>query len=200
MAGVPFVGLTGGLGSGKSEALRALGELGAATLSTDAVVHELLAGDELREIVAARLGEEVAPGGQLDRSLIAERVFGDEDARGWLERELWPRVGEQVAGWKQEVDSLDPPPRAAVVEVPLLFESGMEAIFDATIAVVADEDVRAERAAARGHASVAERSGRQLTQQEKAERADYEVRNDGTLEELREMLSRVLARLDAQPT
>src|ERR671930_270924 len=156
-ARVPFVGLTGGLGAGKSEALSALGELGAATLSTDAVVHELLQGDELRGVVAARLGDEVAPDGQLDRSLIAERVFGDEEARRWLEEELWPRVGRRVAEWKQEVDALHPAPRAAVVEVPLLFESGMDDAFDATIAVVADEDVRSERAAARGHASVAER-------------------------------------------
>ena len=196
MAGVPFVGLTGGLGAGKSEALRALGDLGAATLSTDAVVHELLASDELRGIVAERLGDEVAPDGELDRSLIAERVFADEEAREWLEAELWPRVGRRVLEWRQEVEALDPSPRAAVVEVPLLFESGMDQAFDATIAVVADEAVRAERAGARGHASVAERTGRQLTQEEKAHRADYEVRNEGSLEELRENLSRVLARLD----
>jgi dephospho-CoA kinase len=193
------VGLTGGLGAGKSEALRALGELGAATLSTDAVVHELLSGDELRELVVARLGEEVAPGGTLDRSLIAERVFGDEEARGWLEGELWPRVGRRVVEWRQEVEGLEPAPPAAVVEVPLLFESGMEAAFDSTIAVVADEAIRTERAGARGHAAVAERTGRQLSQEEKAERADFEVRNDGTLEELREKLSRVLARLDPPP-
>jgi dephospho-CoA kinase len=199
LAGVPFVGLTGGLGAGKSEALRALGELGAATLSTDAVVHELLASDELRDVVVARLGEEVAADGRLDRSLIAERVFGDEEARRWLEGELWPRVGQRVAEWKQEVDALDSPPPAAVVEVPLLFESGMEAAFAATIAVVADENVRAERARARGHAAVAERMGRQLSQDEKSQRADFEVRNDGTLDELREKLSLVLARLDELP-
>ena len=193
------MGLTGGLGAGKSEALRALSELGAATLSTDAVVHELLAGDELREIVTARLGDEVAPDGRLDRSLIAERVFGDEEARAWLEGELWPRVGGRMMEWKQEVDAQDPPPRAAVVEVPLLFESGMEAAFAATIAVVADEDVRAERAGARSHAALSQRSARQLSQEEKAERADFEVRNDGSLEELKETLSRVLARLDAKP-
>ncbi len=197
MAGVPFVGLTGGIGAGKSEALRALAELGAATLSTDAVVHELLASDELRDIVVSRLGEEVAPDGRLDRSLIAESVFGDDEARTWYEGELWPRVGKRVADWKQEVDALDPPPRAAVVEVPLPFESGMEAVFDATIAVVADEDVRAERAGARGHASLAERTKRQLSQEEKAQRADFEVRNDGSLDELRETLSRVLARLES---
>jgi dephospho-CoA kinase len=199
MAGVPFVGLTGGLGAGKSEALRALEELGAATLSTDAVVHDLLAGDELRDIVTRRLGAEVAPDGRLDRSLIAERVFGDEEARSWLEGELWPRVGKRVADWKQEVEALDPPPPAAVVEVPLLFESGMEAVFDATIAVIADESVREERAGARGHAAVSERAGRQLSQTEKAERADFEVRNDGTIDELRETLSQVLAKLERVP-
>jgi len=199
VAGVPFVGLTGGLGAGKSEALRALAGLGAATLSTDEVVHELLGTDELRDIVVARLGDEVAPDGELDRGLIAERVFADDDGRKWLEGELWPRVGRRVMEWRQEVDALAAPPRAAVVEVPLLFESGLEAAFDATIAVVADEDVRAERAGARGHAAVAERTGRQLSQEEKAERADFEVRNDGTLDELREKLSLVLARLDQPP-
>jgi dephospho-CoA kinase len=193
------VGLTGGLGAGKSEALRALGELGAATLSTDAVVHDLLESDELRDAVIARLGDEVAPGGTLDRSLIAERVFGDDEARAWLEAELWPRVGQRVVEWREEVEALDPAPPAAVVEVPLLFESGMDAAFDRTIAVVADEEIRAERAGARGHASVAERTGRQLSQEEKADKADFEVRNDATLEELRGKLSRVLARLESPP-
>jgi dephospho-CoA kinase len=199
MAGVPFVGLTGGLGAGKSEALHALGELGAVTLSTDAVVHDLLTSEELRDIVVARLGDEVAPAGTLDRALIAERVFGDGEARAWLEGELWPRVGQRVAEWKRELDALDQPPLAAVVEVPLLFESGMEKVFDATIAVVADEAVREERAGARGHSALAERAGRQLSQEEKAQRADFVVRNDGTLDELRERLSRVLARLEAPP-
>ena len=199
MAGVPFVGLTGGLGAGKSESLRALAELGAATLSTDAVVHDLLASDELRDLVTDRLGPEVAPDGRLDRSLIAERVFGDDEARAWLEGELWPRVGQRVTDWKQEVQALDPAPPAAVVEVPLLFESGMEAAFDATIAVIADESLREERAGARGHAAVSERTGRQLSQAEKAERADFEVRNDGTLDELRHTLSQVLAKLDRVP-
>ena len=193
---VAFVGLTGGLGSGKSEALRALAELGAATLSTDAVVHDLLATDELRDQVIERLGHEVAPGGTLDRSAIAERVFGDDEARNWLEGVLWPRVGARVADWRMEVEALSPVPPVAVVEVPLLFESGMEAVFDATIAIVADEDVRERRAAARGHAAVSERAGRQLSQEQKAQKADFAVRNDGTPGELRQTLSRVLARLE----
>jgi dephospho-CoA kinase len=189
----PFVGLTGGLGAGKSEALRLLGELGAATLSTDAVVHDLLATDDLRDQVVDRLGPEVMRDGALDRSAIAERVFGDDEARAWLEGVLWPRVGERVAAWRAEVGD----DRVAVVEVPLLFESGMEDVFDHTIAVVADEGVRERRAAVRGHASVAERAGRQLTQAEKAQKADFTVRNDGSLTDLRESLSQVLAKLDA---
>jgi dephospho-CoA kinase len=194
---VPFVGLTGGLGAGKSEALRALGELGAATLSTDAVVHELLEEDELRGLLVDRLGPEVAPQGSLDRSRIAERAFGDDDARAWLEGTLWPRVGRRITAWREEVGAAEPPPRAAVVEVPLLFESGMEGAFDHTVAVVAEEGVRASRAGSRGHAAVESRTGRQLPQTEKAERADFVVRNDGSLEELRESLSRVLATIEA---
>jgi dephospho-CoA kinase len=188
----PFVGLTGGLGAGKSEALRLLDELGAATLSTDAVVHELLTTDELRDELVDRLGSDVLRDGALDRSAIAERVFGDDEARAWLEGVLWPRVGERVAAWRAEVGN----DRVAVVEVPLLFESGMERVFDRTIAVVADEGVREHRAAARGLASVAERAGRQLTQAEKAQKADFTVRNDGSLTDLREALSQVLAKLD----
>jgi dephospho-CoA kinase len=195
---VPFVGLTGGLGAGKSTALDALAELGAATLSTDAVVHELLATDELRELIVERLGSEVAPDGVLDRSLIAEHVFGDDEARAWLEGVLWPRVGERVAGWRAALEDADPQPPAAVVEVPLLFESGMESVFDTTIAVVADEAVREARAGARGHAGLAERTGRQLSQEEKAARADHAIRNDGTVEALRSELAAVLERLNPQ--
>jgi dephospho-CoA kinase len=190
---VPFVGLTGGLGAGKSEALKALEELGAAALSTDAVVHDLLQSDEMRDLVVARLGAVVAPGGELDRSEIAEKVFADPEQRSWLEGALWPRVGDRMMRWRKEVDAMEAPPRAAVVEVPLLFEAGMEGVFDHTVAVVADEAVRAERAGGRGHAAVDSRAGRQLGQEEKAQRADFVVRNDGTLEELREELSRVLA-------
>jgi dephospho-CoA kinase len=192
-ARIPFVGLTGGLGAGKSEALRALEELGAVTLSTDAVVHELLAGDEVRDLLVERFGLGVAPGGAVDRNVVAERVFGDDVERAWLESALWPRVGRRIVEWRAEVEALDPPPPAAVVEVPLLFESGMEQAFDETIAVIADEDVRGERAAARGHTAVESRAGRQLGQAEKAARADHVVENDGSLADLRAVLSRVLA-------
>ena len=194
---VPFVGLTGGIGAGKTEALAALERLGAATLSSDAVVHELLAGDEARDELVRRLGPDVAPDGRVDRDAVAALVFERPDQREWLESYLWPRVGERMAAWRAELERRDPPPRAAVVEVPLLFESGMEPVFDHTIAVVADEDVRADRAGARGHAGLASRESRQLGQEEKAERADFAVRNDGSVEELERELSEVLRRMGA---
>jgi dephospho-CoA kinase len=83
-----------------------------------------------------------------------------------------------------------------VVEVPLLFESGLDAAFDATVAVVADEEVRRQRAGARGHASLDERTARQLTQEEKAERATYTVANSGSIEELEKTLSQILDKLN----
>ena len=140
-ARIAFVGLTGGIGSGKSEALKALERLGAATLSSDAVVHELLTTGEVRDRLIERFGEAVAPGGEIDRSAVGEVVFGDEAHRNWLEGLLWPRVGQRIADWREGLADGGEPPRAAVVEVPLLFESGSDHEFDATIAVVADEDV-----------------------------------------------------------
>ena len=96
----PFVGLTGGIGAGKSEALAALARLGAATLSTDAVVHELYADPEVRDAVVARWGPDVAPGGVVDRAAVARRAFAAPEERAWLEGLLWPRVGARVAAWR----------------------------------------------------------------------------------------------------
>jgi dephospho-CoA kinase len=193
---VPFVGLTGGLGAGKSTALAALERLGAAVLSTDAVVHQLYESDEVRDAVTARWGPDVAPGGRVDRSAVAARAFADPAERAWLESLLWPLVGARVVAWREEVAGRRPAPPAAVVETPLLFEAGMDAAYDATIAVIADEDVRAARAEARGHEAVDERDARQLPQEEKARRATFTVSNAGSVEDLERELSAVLEKLD----
>ncbi|QEC49603.1 dephospho-CoA kinase [Baekduia soli] len=195
---VPFVALTGGLGSGKSTACAALERLGAATISTDAVVHELYASATVRDAVVARWGPEVAPGGVVDRGAIARHVFAEPAEREWLEGLLWPLVGERVREFRAEQEGAHPAPKAAVVETPLLFEAGMDGLYDATIAVVADEDVRRERAAARGHEAVDERAARQLSQDEKAQRATFVVRNDGSVADLERRLSDVLATLGSR--
>jgi dephospho-CoA kinase len=186
----PFVGLTGGIGAGKSEALAALARLGAATISTDAIVHALYEDPEVRDAVVARWGPDVAPDGRVDRSAVARAAFAGDEERAWLEQLLWPRVGQKVAEWRAGATG-----RALIVETPLLFEAGLEGNYDATIAIVADESVRKERAAARGHASLDERTARQLSQDEKARRATYAVENSGTLEQLEQELSGVLAKL-----
>ena len=127
----------------------------------------------------------VAPEGRVDRSAVARFAFASDEERGWLEQLLWPRVGRagRASGGRAQ-SALEPPPVALVVETPLLFEAGLERNYDATIAVVADEAVRAERAGARGHAALDERTARQLPQAEKAARATYAVENSGSLREL----------------
>lgn len=185
MPGPSLIGLTGGVAAGKSEVLRILGELGAETLSTDAVVHELLAEDPVRELLVERWGERVAPAGELDRGRIAGIVFEEPEELAWLESVLHPRVGERVLEWRRE---LDPGVELAVVEVPLLFEGRMGRMFDATLAVIAADEVRAERAGARGTGKLEGREGRQLSQAEKADRATFVVENEAGLEELQAAL------------
>jgi dephospho-CoA kinase len=192
---VPFVGLTGGIGAGKSTALEALERAGAAVLSTDRVVHELYEDDDVASAVRGRFGDAIERDGVVDRGVLARVAFATSEDRAWLEGLLWPRVGSRMAAWRDAFAASPDPPRALVVEVPLLFESGMDRAFDATIAVVASEDLRAARAGGRGHEALEERSARQLTQQEKAHRATYVVVNEGTVEELESKMSSLLEML-----
>lgn len=185
MPGPSLIGLTGGIAAGKSEALRILGELGAETLSTDAIVHELLGTDAVRDRLAERWGDEVAPEGAVDRGKVAAIVFDRPAELTWLESVLHPLVGERVITWRR---ALSDHPGVAVVEIPLLFEGSMAEMFDATVAVVADDEERRRRAASRGTGELEARSGRQLSQDEKAERATHVVVNDGSLEGLEERL------------
>ena len=185
-----LVGLTGGIGSGKSEALAAFERLGVPTLSTDAVVHDLLGTEELRGLLHERWGDRVLADGEVDRAAVAEIVFERPDELSWLEGTLFPRVGERMMAWRT---GLEGDHDVGVVEVPLLFEAGIEGAFDLTVAVVADEALRDERARARDHRGLEGRSGRQLPQDEKARRADFVVRNDGTIRDLEAAVGEVLA-------
>ena len=191
----PFIALTGGIGAGKSTALAALERLGAAVISSDAVVHELYLSDRVRDAVVDRFGPEVAPGGSVDRGQLATVAFGTEEGRAWLENLIWPLVRERVGRWRTEHEQAPTPPRALVVEVPLLFEAGLDGLYDATIAVTAPDEIRRERASARAHMAMAEREARQLSQADKAARATYVVANDGDVNQLERKLSSVLVML-----
>jgi dephospho-CoA kinase len=192
----PFVALTGGIGSGKSTALAAFERLGAAVISTDAIVHELYGTDAVRDAMVARFGVEVAPEGIVDRGALAARAFATDVDRDWLEQLLWPLVRGRVSAWHEQMLRTEPPPPVLVAEVPLLFEAGSEDMYDATIAVVADEQVRAARAQTRGHRALVERDARQLSQEEKAARSSFVVVNDGSEQELEQKLSAILAILE----
>jgi dephospho-CoA kinase len=186
------IGLTGGIAAGKSTALAAFERLGAATISSDAVVHELLESEPLLGRLTERWGEEVAPGGRIDRARVGQIVFADPEQLSWLESQVHPLVGERIGSF---LASLPAETEVAVVEVPLLFESGMEGVFDTTVAVVTSDDVRRARADARGHALVGEREARQLDQAEKANRAEHVVENDGTPAHLEQALSALVEKL-----
>lgn len=181
LPGPPLIGLTGGIAAGKSEVLRILGELGAETISTDAIVHELLGSPEVRTRLTGRWGEEVAPGGEVDRGRVAAIVFAAPEELAWLESVLHPLVGERVGAWRQGLAGATP---VGVVEVPLLFEGEMAEPFDATIAVIAPDEERERRAGERGTGELEARSDRQLSQEAKAARATHVIVNDGSLEEL----------------
>ena len=191
---VPVIGLTGSVAAGKSEALAAFERQGAATISSDRVVHDLLASSSVAERLAERWGPEVAPGGEIDRAKVGAIVFERPEELWWLEDLLHPLVGQRTAEWRSELPA---DAKLAVVEVPLLFETEMERAFDATVAVVASDETRLERAGTRGTELFEERSARQLSQEEKAARADHVISNDGTREELERAIERLIPELVA---
>jgi dephospho-CoA kinase len=166
--------------------------LGAATLSTDAVVHELLDDPAVRDRLLDRWGGEVVANGTIDRGRVGAIVFDSTEELTWLESLLHPLVGERVAAWGT---ALAPEVELAVVEVPLLFETSMEAAFDATVAVIAADETRAQRAGLRGTELLEPRSDRQLPQEEKATRATYVLVNDGSLETLERDVAALMERL-----
>jgi dephospho-CoA kinase len=190
-----FIGLTGGIGAGKSETLAAFERLGAATLSTDRVTHELLEDDQVRAALIERWGPAVAPGDGVDRNRVGEIVFSDPGELAFLEGVLHPRVGVHVLEWRE---NLGADVEVAVVEVPLLFEAAMEGAFDATVAVVAGDEIREARLRERGQPGLEEREGRQLDQAEKERRADHVIRNEGSIEELESKVSELIDQIKSE--
>ena len=181
------VAVTGGIGAGKSEALRAFARHGASTLSSDEIVHRLLAEDP--EVGAALLDRL----GTTDRAQIAALVFEDQAALEWLEGLLHPRVRAECAGWYEGLAARDDPPALAVVEIPLLYETGSDARFDAVVVVTAPEEIRAARTSVRPDS----RGKRLLPDEEKVRRATYAYVNDRSIEELDAFVAGVVRDLTA---
>ena len=144
------VAITGGIGAGKSAALDAFRVHGAAVVSSDAIVHHLLATDDgVRDALVAKLGPEIlGEDGRPDRARIAREVFGDPERLAWLEQLVHPLVSQEYLEWREQLARLDEPPRVCVTEVPLLFEVGAQERFDRVVVITAPR--RAPRAAAAG--------------------------------------------------
>ncbi|HKD32725.1 MAG TPA: dephospho-CoA kinase [Gaiellaceae bacterium] len=187
------VAITGGIGAGKSEALDAFRRHGAATVSSDEIVHRLLREDEdVRGQLIERFGRGILDDiGQIDRGAIAERVFGNREQLEWLERLLHPRVTQEYLDWREQLGRLPNPPQVAVTEVPLLYEVGGEKRFDKVVLITAPLEVRAERS----EVDAEPREARLISDAEKAKRADFVYVNDGTLEELDQFVAGVMQAL-----
>jgi len=189
------VAITGGIGAGKSTALDAFRAQGAATVSSDEIVHHLVAADEaVRDALVERLGPDIlGEDGRPDRSRIADAVFGDPKQLAWLEGLLHPLVSREYLTWREQLAQLDDPPRVCVTEVPLLYEVGAQDRFDKVIVITAPRALREQRR----RVARDDRDARLMPDREKVRRADYHYVNTGTFEDMFEWVGGVMTELEA---
>jgi dephospho-CoA kinase len=161
-------------------------------VSADEIVHRLYRDESVQRELVDRWGEHVLGPDGIDRKRVGEIVFADRGELEWLESVLHPRVVAEQARVREELAAAADAPAVVAVEVPLLYETGGEARFDAVVVITAPEDVRATRTSV---SDAAERSRRLIPDDEKVRRADFAYVNDGSLEELDTFVADVLARL-----
>lgn len=187
------VGVTGGIGSGKSVVCRMLKERGAEVYNSDIRAKELMASDEtLRRELTERFGEQTYVDGQLNRAYLAERVFGNKEELATLNAIVHPCVLRDFEQWAAEQQS-----EYVVIESAILFEAGIDQIVDVVVAVMAPEDLRIERTIERDGLSreqVEERMRNQLSDDERCARSKYAVVNID-LDELEEDVEQLHRRL-----
>jgi len=187
------VAITGGIGAGKSTVLAAFRAHGAATVSSDEIVHHLLRSDlDVRAALVERLGAGILDeDGIPDRAAIAAIVFDDPEALAFLEGLLHPLVSREYLTWREQLSDLDEPPRVCVTEVPLLYESGGETRFDRVVVVTAPRQLREQRR----HAPQDNRDARLLDDAEKVARSDFHYVNTGSFEDLEAWVEGVMTEL-----
>jgi dephospho-CoA kinase len=190
------VAVTGGIGAGKSEALASFARHGAAVVSSDEIVHELLRSDpEVQAAVRERWGDSMlGPDGAVDRDRVANVVFTDRRELEWLESLLHPRVVATYLRWREQLAELPDPPAVCVTEVPLLYGVGGEERFDAVVVVTASPEVRISRRMA----PMQDREQRLIPDGDKVARADFAFVNDGSLEELDAFVADVIDKLSSE--
>jgi dephospho-CoA kinase len=188
------VAITGGIGAGKSEALAAFRRHGAATVSSDEIVHHLLLRDDVKATIVARMGNGiVSPEGEIDRGALGTIVFNDREALLWLEDLLHPLVSAEYLSWRDALAELPVAPKVSVTEVPLLYETGAEERFDKVVVITAPAKLRR----ARSHVATDDRESRLLPDREKLKLADYSFKNTGSIEELDAFVASVMEELSS---
>ena len=196
---IPRLGVTGGIGSGKSTATAFLADLGAAVVSADELVHHLLAEQAIISRVERHFGGDVLEDEQIDRPALAQVVFNDAGELVWLESLLHPHVKRLIDSWARKQEARRPRPPLLVAEVPLLFETDMAEVFDYILLVTAPEAARRKRLSAKVTASeFARRAARQLPEADKAGRSDFVVENVGGREGLKAYVGEVYASILAE--
>jgi dephospho-CoA kinase len=188
------VAVTGGIGTGKSVVLAELAACGAPVIDADVLVHDALrAGSTAVSEIRSRFGEAViSAGGDVDRSRLGAIVFQDDQARRDLEAILHPAVYHAIESWMRERDAEGA--RVAAAEIPLLYETGHERDFDCVVVTACDGEEQVRRAMGRSGMSEADARRRIAAQwplAEKARRADFVIRTDGTVEETRRQVRSV---------
>jgi len=191
------VAITGGIGAGKSTALAAFRAHGAATVSSDEIVHHLLHTDPgVRAALVERFGDGIlGEDGAPDRARIAAVVFEDAESLAFLEALLHPLVSREYLTWRDRLAALDEPPRVCVTEVPLLYEAGGESRFDRVVVITAPRQLREQRRLV----PLDNRDARLLDDRDKVKRSDFHFVNTGTIEDLDAWVAGVMAELGANP-
>jgi dephospho-CoA kinase len=194
------IALTGGIATGKSHVLELLRGRGVPCLDADELAHGVMtAGTEATQAIAARFGLEiVANDGAVDRAKLGPLVFADPVARRDLEAIVHPAVYRAITAGLRALERTESP-RVAVVDIPLLYETGDASDFDAVIATVCPLDVQMARLLERGmsEAEARQRLAAQLPAVEKAARANYVIDTSGTFENTDAQVQRILERLTA---
>ena len=180
-----MIGLTGGIGAGKSAVAARLAALGAMIIDSDKLAREAVqpGAEGLAKLIEAFGPEVLRPDGALDRPALARRVFGDGAARQRLEKIIHPWVRTRTA----ELVAAAPPDAVIVNDVPLLVEANLAGMYDQVVVVLAREETRVDRLRTLRGMSEAEARARiaaQATDQQRRAVADIVIENDGTVEEL----------------
>ena len=191
------LGLTGGMGTGKSTAAKLFETFGFIRVDSDEIIRtKVLPDPEIIRLVSAEFGPSVlGPDGSLHRPAVAAIVFGDDARLQWLESQLHPRL---FAHWREILRERES--QRWVFEVPLLFEKGLENWFDFTICVATTSSNQLARLAERGmsHALAEQRISKQLPLVQKIESADFVLLNDGSVTFLRDQIAALVAELSAR--